>query len=358
MRNNAVKIGSILGAFFLSVLFIWIVGSVFCDSLRPYTYNEELEKIIYVPHTIYKQRSEGYAETFHGMYGINAIRDITKDQRAKYVVWGDSYIEAHQVNDSEKIPQLITEKLSMGRLSGESMCYGVGMSGDSVADYYFDIPKYERLTKDILSHYIVITSIEDTLPDQSTDTRKGIFRSEPLRLYEDHWRPKIPEVKALFARMSLNFAWPTFMSARSSFTKLSFLPGCKEKTVREQDTVVGDRSSDKMVEAWGFLFEELLKQTDRPVNFVYCPTVPTIDSGKIIEDDRQEKEMSLFIETASKYGIPVLDARPNFVAFHKRTGLFPRGFLNSRPTGGHLNKYGHEIVADLIASHIMTGKPR
>ena len=33
-------------------------------------------------------------------------------------------------------------------------------------------------------------------------------------------------------------------------------------------------------------------------------------------------------------------------------GQFPRGFINTRPGSGHLNKYGHEVVADLLVKKI------
>ncbi|MCD6578371.1 hypothetical protein J7L48_02745, partial [bacterium] len=137
-------------------------------------------KMIHSPNIVYKHRSEGIAKTYKGLFGINAIEDITKDSRKKIAVWGDSYVEAHQVNDNKKMPQVITSKLSNKGLGENLICFGVGMSGDSVADYYFDIPKYEQLTKNIISHFIVIANIRDILPNQSTDIIRGIFKSNPF----------------------------------------------------------------------------------------------------------------------------------------------------------------------------------
>ena len=53
--------------------------------------------------------------------------------------------------------------LSKNGFGNKLMCFGIGMSGDSVGDYYFEIPKYENIAKPILTHLILITSIEDIL---------------------------------------------------------------------------------------------------------------------------------------------------------------------------------------------------
>lgn len=354
MNNRSSRILCFFFSVFLSVLFIWLTGFFFCDSLRPYTYDPDLDKFIYIPNQLYRQRSEGFAKTWHGLYGINGIRNIKNDKRSKIIIWGDSYIEAHQVNDSEKIPQRITAKLSAAGLHDKLMSYGVGMSGDSVADYYFDIPRYENLTRDVYAHYIIITSFEDTLPDQPTDTSGGVFKSEPLRFQENGWAPRIPKIKEICNRFGVFFVWTPFLAVRSALTEFSLLP----KWVRNghQSDILPQpvEPSDMLRKYWSFLFQEIQKQTEKPVNFVYCPVIPAMNGGKIIRDDRDDAKFLLFKEIAEGYGVTVLDAREPFISFYDQSGLFPRGFINSRPSGGHLNKYGHDIVAGLITSHILT----
>ena len=56
-------------------------------------------------------KSEGFGTTYIGSSGVNAIVDIAKESRKKIAIWGDSYIQAYQVNDSDKIPQVVTAKL-------------------------------------------------------------------------------------------------------------------------------------------------------------------------------------------------------------------------------------------------------
>lgn len=99
----------LLCSFIVSVLFIWLVGYFFCDSLRPFKYDVELGKFIHTPHTLYKQRSEGFAKTYKGLFGINSIPDISKVEGDKIVVWGDSYVEARFITILLDIPVWLSE---------------------------------------------------------------------------------------------------------------------------------------------------------------------------------------------------------------------------------------------------------
>ena len=281
-------------SFFLSVLFIWIVGYYFCDSLVCYQYNERLMKFIHLPDTVYKHRSEGVAKTYKGLFGVNAIEDITKDSRDKIVIWGDSYVEAHQVNDQDKIPQVVTAKLSGKGLKENLMSFGVGMSGDSVADYYFDIPKYEQLTKNIVSHYIVIANIKDTLPDQLTDDKRGIFKSNPFRLCQDIWHLKHQKIKKILNDLHLYFIWEPIKSALLSVNQLSFTLGTRnhDSNIKESGELV---YPDKYLnDAWSFLFKKLREQTELPIFFVYCPAIPKIQGGKVAVNDKDVNQIVVF----------------------------------------------------------------
>ncbi|AGF78972.1 hypothetical protein UWK_02433 [Desulfocapsa sulfexigens DSM 10523] len=340
-------------SFVVSVLFIWCVGYFFCDSLRPFQYDSSLKKYIHTPHIFYKQRSEGFAQTHKGLFGINAIPDITKVRGNKIVVWGDSYVEAHQVNDSEKIPQVITRKLNERGLGQQLMSFGIGMSGDSVADYFFEIPRYEHLVKDIAAHYIVITNSKDILPDQPTDNKKGLFKSNPFGLYEDNWSPKYQNIKNVFSHLNLSFVWQPALSALSAPERLHFLPNI-QKTEDAAAPFNKDVPSNKfLIDSWSFLLKNLRNQTKVPIIFVYAPGVPKIIKGEISDYDENAIQIALFADIAKGYGIELVDTTYKFVKFNRDTGLFPRGFSNSKPSEGHFNRDGNDIVATMIMDHFL-----
>ncbi len=342
-------------SFLLSLLFIWIVGYFFCNSLVYVKYDETLGKYIHDPGLFYKHRSEGIATTFKGRYGVNAIGDITEFPQEKLVVWGDSFVEAHQVDDPEKIPQQITKKLAARGFEKRAMAFAVGMSGDSVADYYFDMPKYEKLVPNVKAHYIIVTDVRDTLPDQPSDTIRGVFLSDPLRLTYVDQPPKFQGIKKKLNDFGLYFIWEPALEAMQSVRNLHFIPALKKNPPAISNGEEAENSSlGAEKKAWRFLFEELKKQTRLPLIFVICPTVPFIDGGTIAKTDPQADEVAAFSEVAEKHGIPVLDVSERFIQFYENTGLFPRGFPNSKPGEGHFNRFGQVLVAEEIVEHALT----
>jgi hypothetical protein len=352
------KIVSTMRYLLLSIIFIWMVGYFFCDSLIYYQFDERLMKFIPSPNIVYKHRSEGIAKTYKGSFGINAIYDITKDNREKIVVWGDSYIEAHQVNDENKISQVVTTKLSQIVIGKNLMCFGVGMSGDSVADYYFDIPKYEQLIPDIVSHFIVISDIIDTLPDQSNNKVRAHFRSNPFMLYQDEWRPKYQTVKKRLADFHLYFLWEPIKSILLHTNKLRFMPVIQNHSSQGKYMKNIVYSDKFLFDSWSFLFKKLRKQSELPIALIYCPEIPKVKEGKISFKDNYAREIALLTKIAKHYEIPVLNATEPFISFYKRTGLFPRGFSNSKPSEGHFNEYGHKIVSEIIITQIISEAKR
>lgn len=337
----------------LSLLIIWIVAFFFCNSPILYETDTALLKQIYKPGLVYKHRSEGFAETHVGKHGISGHEDITLEKGEKIIVWGDSYVEAFQVDDKEKMPQVITSILRKNKMNN-LVCYGVGMSGDSVADYYFDIPKYERLTEGVIAHIIILTKIRDTLPDQPTDDRRGLFKSEPFRLYQDDWSPPFQKSSRFLQRYGIYFVWGPVKAALESLKNLRFGPGVFEEQKKKIEPPMVKTSKDTILESWKFLFGKLQEQTDLPLIFVYCPSVPQIENGGIAFSDKNRNLLNLFSEAAKPHGIIVLDMTSSFADFHNTTGLFPRGFSNSIPGDGHFNARGHEIVSKAIADYIIT----
>lgn len=347
------KLMKIFLSLIVSFIFIYIAGFLLCDSPIYYVYNEQLKKFIHSPGIVYKHRSEGFGETYKGLYGINAIRNISIDKRKKIAVWGDSFIEAHQVDDNFKIPQIITSILSKKGLGDQLMCFGIGMSGDSVADYYFDMPKYETVAENIIMHFIVITSIEDILPNQPSDDTRGLFRSNPLNFYMKPWEPKHQKIKKILYDLNIYFLWEPVRSAILSGRKLRFIPGKIEIKENISENQEKEFSEKQFFESWNFLCEKLREQTTDQIVFVYCPDIPRIENGMIKKDDKDANSIEQFSEIAGNYGIDVINTADDLLSFYKKTGVFPRGFPNSRPSRGHFNKYGHKIVANAISLYII-----
>jgi hypothetical protein len=347
--SNSTALKSLF-SFLFSILFIMGVSAIFLNSERSYEWEPGLNRYINKPGTIFNMRSEGWATTHIGKYDIPGIPDIKSIEGTKVTIWGDSYIEAWQVNDEAKTASVLT-KIAREYGSEDFMAFSVGHSGDCVADYYFGIPKYENIIQDIRTHFIVITCQQDILPDQHLYPH-SLFISEPaVKLIEGV--PFLPNgnfqrIKALFHKYGLDFIIHIYNSAGN--ISMRFVPNANTPEIQNiKETDFGD----KQIIAWRYLLEELRKQTKAKIVFVYCPSVPSIVEGRISYENKDEIVLKKFADECAKAQIDFIDMTDLFCDYYRKTGKFPRGFANSRPAAGHFNANGHRIVAEKIFTYLL-----
>jgi len=88
---------------------------------------------------------------------------------------------------------------------------------------------------------------------------------------------------------------------------------------------------------------------DRRIAIVALPAFRYEAHRKVDLEPRSQAEAGLFEAAARHAGVPFVDAGPAMAAAYARTGRPLTGFANSRLGEGHLNAWGHAVVADAIA---------
>ncbi|ATE64610.1 GDSL-type esterase/lipase family protein [Rhizorhabdus dicambivorans] len=86
----------------------------------------------------------------------------------------------------------------------------------------------------------------------------------------------------------------------------------------------------------------------RRIAIVALPAYRYEAHGKVELEPRSQAEAGLFEAAARRAGLPFVDAGPAMAAAYARTGRPLTGFRNSRLGEGHLNAWGHEVVAAAI----------
>jgi len=135
------------------------------------------------------------------------------------------------------------------------------------------------------------------------------------------------------------------MSIKESFPILSL--------AKRQADVISGLKEDSFSEEKIANKEELYKtlklmreQYDGRIIIVYHPTVSINEDGTCsmnIEDGT-----SLFKNTCEAIGIDFLDVSSAFQKAYEEENVVPYGFHNTMPGIGHLNEYGHKIIAEEI----------
>jgi len=341
-------ISYIILSFAISIIFIWVISYYCSDSPVNYKYDSSLHKYVQQSDTLIKYRSEGRGNSFIGKYGVNYFSDISKYPQQKVCIWGNSYVEAFQVNDTEKIPQVLTAIFAEHNYSN-LIAFGVGIAGQSVANQYFDIPQYEQIIPSITAHVIIIPSFDDILPKARIvgDPRAAAFLAEPYRLEPTHWKPTNQDIKYFYNQYGIYFLQKPLRDM--SNVKMRFSPRIKEKPPQQQLPVIAEETYK---DAWIYLLTKLRAQTSVPIILVYCPQVPFIKDGKVNLKDPNRNFIKDFAEIAKLHNIIFIDVSDRFVESYLKNNSLPRGFSNSRPGSGHFNAMGHSIVAHAIFDFI------
>jgi hypothetical protein len=333
---------------------VYVIAYCFHNTELLYQWEPALNRFAIKPGTVHRYRSEGWGTSTIGKYDVQEIQDISKAKGPKLVIWGDSNIEAFQIDGDQKVPQVLTGMASNG--GAPFLAFEVGHSGDCIADYYFSIPKYERLVSDIRAHVIVISGVGDVLPDTS-EWPNSLFLSSPtLRLIEGHPfapRPSMERIKTYIHGLGFDFLIKLY--GKVIRLKPQFLPASRKKKTpneSEEGTVIDSAVTNRRKEAWDFLLSRLRAQTKVPIIVVYCPKVPDIRRGKISFDDKHKDLMDAFGAACRSHRIGFVNTEESFVDYFRSTQRFPRGFPNSRLAEGHLNAEGHRLLSARIFQYI------
>ncbi len=172
-ENNTFKIFVKWGlGFLISLVFIWLTSWYFIGSLGYVEKDKTIGRYFIPPGTVYRYTEEGWGKTWYGKYGIQGINDATKITNDIYAIWSDSFILADQVDLEKKIFYVATE---MAKSNGWNMTFvGLGSSGYSMSDYYFMMPKYEKLLSP-KCNFVILHDMDDTIPDGKYFVAKPYF---------------------------------------------------------------------------------------------------------------------------------------------------------------------------------------
>ena len=83
---------------------------------------------------------------------------------------------------------------------------------------------------------------------------------------------------------------------------------------------------------------------------VFHPTTTIDEDGRLFFDNHDD--VLLFSEVCSELGIVFLDMTDSFSELYSEKHILPYGFINTAVGEGHLNKDGHQMIAERIAEVI------
>ncbi len=346
----------LLGAVISSVL-VALIAPCFLSSLRVYEWSSELDDYVMKDGYVHRKRDEGWASTHYGPYGFNRGVGPLDTNAANVMVWGDSFVEAHQVSDRQKAIYLINRVLARSGPSG-LRAVAVGRACWSVSDYYFKIPHYEKLLNPVC-HFLIVAEggLKDLCPDGTTFiaassprlVRRNLVNAQKSKIITDLHRWGLSDV--------LLAPWEAVRTLTSDCRRLCFSLGPHEQVGQPMarcgcDAPLALADPNAIVAGWDYVLDMLKTATGKPIVLVLVPEVPHLERGVVSCDDPQAPWRARLLELCRIKDIGCIDLADALVDDYRQTGKLSRGFHNGQPGSGHLNGRGHRLLAREICTYL------
>ena len=369
MKSAPVKLLPDSGSYSVrAVLWRWLLGAVVGTSLIAVTsplflrsylpLNADPVRGVWTlpPGSEYRWRSEGYADTSIGPWGMpgkttelaNSSERIgelsgTVQQSQKsplqIALWGDSQAEGVSVGDADKLFAKIE-----GASGGDLNVYPLARSGEDAADWVTQMPRVEEQLG-IDQHVILVVEPTDLLaaveaPVASPSANDASAANAALAA-------KLPAFVIQAARnvlrepdgatpRRLRFAVGPANHASSALVTNSQAENSKQS---------GDPLSRDDSVLWLNALTAIRNATELPVVLLYAPLSPQIVNGEIRWQDPTADQFLLLQQAASEVGVSVVDARDELRDSVASDGCWPHGFHNGHMGSGHLNQVGNQVLA-------------
>ena len=350
------------GGFVFSFVFIWVVAFFFTDMPFGMSWDQGAKKYTAKAGDVARWRSEGWGTTTAGPCGVKGRSTLPPQAAEKIAIWGDSHVEALQVNDRDTMGNVLTGLFQAGSMD----VYGlnIGDSGLSAADYYYNLAEFERCVPNVRLHVILVCDMGDVSPGEQKAVHAQFLSEPEPHLSPPSYKPsQYQHLTEMSRKTGLFFLLRLVYEAVNQ--PLAFFPGTAAVPSGETDNRGGKAGKDTKKEtvpedggeelrrALAFLLRQLDSQADAPLAVVYCPHIPYLWEGAMVLEEAKAAQIAVLEQECRAAGIDFLDLRPVFVREYQENGVLPRGFPNSFPGRGHLNKAGHGLVARAIFDHLM-----
>lgn len=275
----------------------------------------------------YSRGTEGFAWGRTNNDGFTNMFDYDEDTRIDVLVMGSSHMEAHQVAQNESTASRLNALLT------EDTVYNIGVSGHHLLNCAGNLDAAIKAYQP--SKYVII------------ETDSVLFSDEELSRAIDGTTAEIPShtggiVGLLQKNPYLRLIYgqiDNFLRARGNDDEDT------EEAVLTSAVSADKENNENLLNA--LLRKMSLSAGDRGVQIiiVYHPGTKVEADGSL-RLTGGERVRFQFQELCETNGIIFMDMSARFAAEYAERYVLPYGFSNSSVGSGHLNKYGHAMIAD------------
>lgn len=262
--------------------------------------------------SFYSRGTEGIAWGKVNNDGFNNLIDYDESLDIDILLMGSSHLEGFTVAQKFNVANILNENTNF-------LTYNISISEHTLLNCIFDlesaISKYKP-KKYVIIETMNVSFYEDEIAKFTGGNGKLDSFSSPL----------------------LDFL-QNFKYLKLLFTQYNNTKGHKTGLKNE-----GSINNEKLLNELFKEAKEVCDKNDVDLVFLYHPTLSFDNEGNVNAVYNRE-DMNIFKNACIENDIHFINMEDTFINAYKTNKVLPHGFNNTVPGSGHLNKYGHEMIA-------------
>ncbi len=331
-----------IGAAIIAVIILSLIVSIYSTSPLRVENPQGNTDYVWKPNSLWINLSEGVSFGRMDDGGFNNL-EVIKDP--KIILLGSSHIESKNVNQNENTSYYLQEILD-----NKYSIYNMGISGHTIYKACQYLPQTLSIYGENVPEYVVIETddIDLTKEDVNAVLNQTV---EKTPVYD----------KGLLVSLQKVPAFRQFYHQLDSGMMELLLPELKPANFDQQSNLIDNASSSEPQENAQLednpQYDELMsyladieEQYDTNIIIIFHPFEKLNEDGTLSFTNNRKTD--LFAESAEKNGITYIDMTDCFERLYTEKHHVPHGFITGKIGSGHLNKYGHEAIADALSDAI------
>lgn len=253
----------------------------------------------------------------------NGYNNPTRIENPDILVMGSSHMEGREVAQNECVSAVLQNNLS------NYSVYNIGMSAH---DIYHTVSNFDAAVNSYAPSFVIIetsrVSLDETEMDRVIQGTYPKLRASAEGIL--HYLSMIPCVPHMHSQLNAWMANDTSEGDDGSVLQSDHY----EETLRQ--------------------FLTMLKKENIRVIIFYHPYESIQADGSLVWLTNQS-DLELFAKTCSNLDISFVDMTEPFQEMYEENRILAHGFSNGAVGKGHLNKYGHNLIAEALLEIIMEG---
>ncbi len=259
-----------------------------------------------------------------------------KSEKIDVLVMGSSHTEGFNVAEDENYVYLLNQKFASS--DNDMYVYNIGTSGHTLERCLRNLES--AVSEFAPEKYVVI---------ETTNVSPSFVELEALQNGELEYLSSYDSGFIYYLQKSDLFR--ILFSQFSNVLENENLPKIKIKKEMSAKSDV-EESRDDYLKEYEISLENVLEKSNliaRKNNveliFAYVPHLEIDYNGAVVEKELAE-ETKIFLKLCQKYDIVFLDMTDAFTDYYNKENCLLQGFSNTGVGVGHINKYGHFVIAE------------